>query len=84
VIRNPKWPEANVRQFGSLAYHPSRQYQDVPGAYMKRHSYVKSSLLKDSASWLTYEPVFLDWLESPKYDILVCYGPPGVGKSVIT
>ncbi|KAI9766481.1 MAG: hypothetical protein M1839_004902, partial [Geoglossum umbratile] len=81
---NPKWPKANVRRFGSLAYHPSRQYQDVPEAYTRRHSHVKSSLLKDSALWFIYEPMFLEWLESPKRDIFLCYGPQGVGKSAIT
>jgi SpoVK/Ycf46/Vps4 family AAA+-type ATPase len=51
---------------------------------MRRHRHVKSSLLKDSALWFIYEPKFLEWLESPEHNIFLCYGPQGVGKSVIT
>ncbi|KAI0445510.1 hypothetical protein F4803DRAFT_570531 [Xylaria telfairii] len=80
-----KMPETgfDMKYLERLAYLPSRPYQNMPGAYTRRHECMKKYLATESARWFTYNEKFREWVANPKLTLFSCEGPRGVGKSVI-
>lgn len=81
----PSQPRAGVKYLEKLAYLPSKPYQDVPQAHVRRYQNLREYLEIGTAMWLIHGEkfLFLKWFDDSKLPFFSCEGPSGVGKSVI-